>query len=60
MKHYAVVIVSSEANNVEFTYNGREAFITTRRQVAEAHLQFMQEWWPKEKYQIVSFDVKEE
>lgn len=57
MKYYAVVIRQSDTYQVQFTYNYKDPFITTCNHIAEKHLQYCQENWPNENYQIVEFDV---
>lgn len=57
MKHYAVVML--EYGNWVFVYDGKHPFITKDFWKAEQHAFRLKEEYPDEKYQIVSFDVKE-
>lgn len=57
MKHYAVVVLEGTYGKTEFTFNGRQPFISTSEDATIEHLEAMQKMWPNEKYAIVSFEV---
>ena len=56
MTYYAVVLI--ERGKPQFTYAGRDAFITSIEHLAEDHLAWCKEQWPNEVYQIVEFQVE--
>ena len=58
MLHHAVVVVAGTYGKTEFTFEGRQPFISPDKEKAKEHQAAMQKMWPKERYQIVSFDVK--